>query len=170
MILEVRHRTRFAYSRPVFLDPLTVRLRPRSDCTQNVLAHTLRVEPEPAGSAEAADLDGASTVTLWFAGGHDRLEIEAWSRVETLRTNPFDFIVTDPGVRRVPACYARETEAALAPYLRRRDPSVEGEEMARRTAAEAGGDTSAFLLLLARRLPERVMPMTREHGAPWSPD
>lgn len=34
MLFEILHRTRFSYSRAVFLEPLTLRLQPRSDAAQ----------------------------------------------------------------------------------------------------------------------------------------
>ena len=46
MLFEIAHRTHFHYSQPVFLEPMTVMLRPRSDASQTVRSHRIVITPE----------------------------------------------------------------------------------------------------------------------------
>src|SRR5437762_14102001 len=58
MRFHVTHHTRYRYSRPIFLEPLTVRLRPRVDFRQRLLEFSLELDPAPAQLCEALDLEG----------------------------------------------------------------------------------------------------------------
>ena len=92
MIFRITHTTRYDYSQPVFLEPHQLRLRPRSDGTQRVNQFALRIEPEPVSLTEALDAEGNALTNVHFAGTTQQLLIEMQCEVETLRTNPFDFI------------------------------------------------------------------------------
>ncbi len=93
MLFEIKHVTKFTYTDPVFLEPHTLRLRPRCDVSQNLLNYELNVEPDLAGQTECIDLDGNSVTRLWFSGTQRSLEITARSTTETLRDNPFDYVL-----------------------------------------------------------------------------
>ena len=58
MRFEVTHLTRYIYERPVLLEPLTVRLRPRSDIFQRLVSFDLAVDPQPEGMSEMVDAEG----------------------------------------------------------------------------------------------------------------
>ena len=60
MIFDITHVTEFSYSRPVFVEPHTVRLRPRCDGWQRLSSFEMQIEPEPASLAECVDIDGNS--------------------------------------------------------------------------------------------------------------
>ena len=67
MLFHLKHVTRFSYSKPVFCEPLTLRLRPREDAGQRLLRFQMQVDPVEAGSGTMLDLDGNSTTQLWFS-------------------------------------------------------------------------------------------------------
>ncbi|EGB16328.1 transglutaminase domain-containing protein [Pseudodesulfovibrio mercurii] len=117
MRFTLRHLTRYAYSRPVFLEPHTFRLTPRQDACQRVLAHELRINPAPAGRFEGTDAEGNPFVQAWFDGLTETLTVEALTTAETLRANPFGFLLDDAACR-VPPAFAPAEERALAPCLR----------------------------------------------------
>ena len=96
MLFEVTHTTDFAYSQPVFLEPHSVRLRPREDGWQKLLDFDMRVEPRPVGVSSYIDLDGNVISSVWFDDLHESLSITTTFTAETFHTNPFDFIL-DPG-------------------------------------------------------------------------
>jgi transglutaminase-like putative cysteine protease len=43
MFFRIQHRLSYTYDRPVFLEPMTLRLTPRQDSSQRLLEHQLRL-------------------------------------------------------------------------------------------------------------------------------
>jgi transglutaminase-like putative cysteine protease len=124
MRFEVRHNLRYAYSKEVFLEPTSIRLRPRGDFSQRVESFNMQVDPAPAGLSESLDLFNNHEVLAWFAGKHGSLAIQTHFKVDTTLSNPFNYLITDPLVLRLPAKYASEY-SLLNAYLRPvPDPSV----------------------------------------------
>ena len=123
MLLSIDHNTTYSYGKKVVLTPHTVRLCPRNDGGQIPHMFSLKTDPPEAGRSVNSDLDGNTTVTLWFAGESERLVIDTCCVVETLRENPFDFVVSDARFLDLPMQYPREQKASLRPYttVSRRD-------------------------------------------------
>ena len=117
MLLSIRHHLRYVYGRPVFLEPMTLRLTPKQDCSQQLLEHSLRLNAAPAGSSAIQAADGSGALVCWFLEERDQLEITMEARVRTLRTNPFDWIITFAPAQQLPARYPAAEAAALAAYL-----------------------------------------------------
>ncbi|MCP9943356.1 hypothetical protein KBY70_13250 [Cyanobium sp. ATX 6E8] len=118
MLFHIRHALRYVYAQPVFLEPTTLRLAPRSDPAQQLLHHELRVQPQPSGSSRVLEADGGEALVLWFDPLQHELSIEVEMVVRTTRANPFDWIVTHPPALVLPAAYpsaeARSLLACLA--------------------------------------------------------
>src|SRR4051794_41152040 len=93
MRISVVHSTAYRYSAPVYLEPHTIRLRPREDGTQRLIAFALDVTPAPAGRSEFLDQDGNVVTQAWFLGVTEELVVRTSFQVETLRANPFDFLL-----------------------------------------------------------------------------
>ena len=117
MLLSIRHHLRYVYGRPVFLEPMTLRLTPKQDCSQQLLEHSLRLNAAPAGSSAIQAADGSGALVCWFLEERDQLEITMEARVRTLRTNPVDWIITFAPAQQLPARYPAAEAAALAAYL-----------------------------------------------------
>ena len=117
MLLSIRHHLRYVYGRPVFLEPMTLRLTPKQDCSQQLLEHNLRLDAAPAGCTAIQAADGSGALVCWFLEERDQLEITMEARVRTLRTNPFDWIITFAPAQQLPARYPAAEAAALAAYL-----------------------------------------------------
>ena len=49
MLFQIRHTLDYAYDRPVFLEPHTLRLTPRQDASQRLLRHQLEVHAPASG-------------------------------------------------------------------------------------------------------------------------
>jgi transglutaminase-like putative cysteine protease len=112
---RITHRTRYDYGRPVFLEPHLVRLVPRGDAAQRLLAFAAVIEPEPAGRTLITDAWGNTVLSLWFSELTDHLSLTTEAVVETLRTNPFDYLIETPRAA-LPTPLDR-AEAALAVCL-----------------------------------------------------
>ena len=103
MLFHIRHTLHYAYERPVFLEPTTLRLIPRSDPAQQLLHHQLRIQPDPSGSSRVLEPDGGEAMVLWLSGLQQQLRVEAEMVVRTTRDNPFGWIVTHgPAAQLVP--------------------------------------------------------------------
>src|SRR5262245_25466755 len=149
MRISVVHSTVYRYSAPVFLDPHVVRLRPRTDGAQRLIQHQLSIAPEPRGQAVFLDLEGNIAVQAWFEGLVSELSVQAAFCVETLRENPFDFLLPSPGVLALPPSYSERERVALSPYLATADGVG---KYARDIAGRSSGQTIPFLDALTRDL------------------
>jgi len=142
----LRHLTRYTYSRPVFLEPHTFRLTPRQDACQRVLAHELRIDPAPAGRFAGIDAEGNPFVQAWFDGLTETLTVEALTTAETLRTNPFAFLL-DAAACRIPPTFAPAEQPALAACLQTDPADDKGVDALVRDLRERSGERSLDFLL-----------------------
>ena len=168
MLFHVTHITEFRYSHPVFLEPHRVQLRPRHDSWQRLLDFDMRVEPAPAGLSTCMELDGNESDRLWFNGLQKGLTITTKFTVETLRTNPFDYVL-DPAGLRLPVVYDEEVSAALAPYRDRASSESQVVDFAESIAEEVDRETAPFLSILTNRIQGRSKIILRRRGDPWPP-
>ena len=168
MLFDVTHTIEFSYTRPVFLEPHSIRLRPRDDGSQRLLSYDLKVEPSPAGLTECTELDGNVATRAWFDGLQERLKISTAFKVETLRRDPFDFIL-EPTALDLPMTYSVAREAALAPYLHRAAPSEVVTELATSVSREVDRKTLPFLGALTVRIHGTCQVFLRPVGDPWPP-
>ena len=151
MFILIKHQLRFVYDRPVFIEPLTVRLTPRQDVTQRLLRHEMSFDPAPQGSAWNIEPEGTDARMLWFANQQATLNIDCTSIVETLRENPFEAIITHQPARTLPAAYLPEHASALAPLTADHAPESV-RQWSNRLAEDAGRDTQAFLSRLTTEI------------------
>ena len=167
MRLRVSHTTRFDYSEPVFLEPHTIRLRPRSDCRQCLRQFSLELDPRPALLAEAVDPEGNDVAHAWFEALTETLEIRTDFEIETLRTNPFDFLLAAEEAERIPVRYGEGLRRILSAAIGSSstfDPAVAAfaEEM----AARSGRRTLSFLTGLSEEIRNSHKVEPRESGDP----
>ena len=167
----VRHATRYDYCQPVFLEPHAFRLRPRSNSWQRVDRFLLRVEPAPAILTETSDSEGNDLARAWFSQTTDSLLVRSEFELETLRENPFDYILVGDAANRLPLRYSEELRVPLAPYM---TPASRAEgpvrEFARSVAEWAGGETLPFLAVLNERIFSSYEVVVREKGEPLTPE
>ncbi len=167
MRFEVRHLTRYRFQAPVFLDPHSLRLKPRSDPSHRLISFEVDIQPSPAGSSEILDLDGNETVVAWFDGQTSRLMITSTAVVATTRPNPFHFLWL--GARSLPLAYSDVLTSALAPY--RGSLGVEGvRRLGDPVASAVGGDAQLFLPRLAAAVHEAFRRTQRLEGEPLAPE
>jgi transglutaminase-like putative cysteine protease len=168
VLFEISHTTIYSYDRPVFFEPHTFRLKPRQDSALKLLDFNLTIEPSPAGSTDALDVDGNAVTQAWFSGTWSSLVIKAVSKTEAATRNPFDFIFPDPAAAKLPLRYAPSTAATLAPYLARAHASAEVDGWTKSIARSAGDATMPFLVALCREIRNQSVYTIREEGDPNS--
>ena len=169
MRFEIKHRMDYSYTKEVFLEPMTIRLRPRDDFSQRVESFSMEASPSPSGCSDSLDLFNNPQTTLWFSNPQARWSVETRFRVETLVTNPFNFLVTDELALRLPAKYGAERLRVLAPYLFRPAPDKAVENLANDLLRESDGNTLNFLYNAADFLSREIRYVIRPQGDPLAP-
>jgi transglutaminase-like putative cysteine protease len=82
VIYEVRHRTTYSYAEPVAFTRCVLRLTPETSSAQTLERLSITVSPTASRSNERTGPFGERTQTLVLEETHDRLVIEANSRVD----------------------------------------------------------------------------------------
>lgn len=170
MFIEGSHATTYRYSRPVTLDPHVLRVRPRCNGTQHLARFALHIEPEPLRLSHGIDLEGNAALQVLFDKPTDQLAVTTEFAVQTFRTDPFDFVITDAGALAIPMRYREDLFDSLAAYRKRVAPSDAVERFARAIAAECGFNTLAFLTRLNDRLWSICDKDIRPDGDPSMPE
>jgi transglutaminase-like putative cysteine protease len=170
MLFHISHRTNYSYNRPVFLEPHVLRLRPRSDGTQQLIRFGMRIAPEPAGLTPCSDLAGNATVQTWYEGTTDSLEVVTDFELETLRSNPFDYILTQSAAKSLPLSYAGDFDASLSVYRSGAGIHDSVIRFAASVAEQADWQTLPFLAALTSRIQESCEQIIREEGEPQPPE
>jgi transglutaminase-like putative cysteine protease len=165
MYFEISHKTTYTYSRPVFLEPHRLRLRPRCDGLQNLTYFDAKIEPRPAGSSDDIDLDGNVTANVWFEGLTKTLVVESRAKVITQYRNPFNYLLADRADR-LPVSYMDTIKPYVAPYIVRVGDSDVVERFARQIANQTEWKTLRFLTALNREIYECCQLTKPEPGAP----
>jgi transglutaminase-like putative cysteine protease len=167
MLFTIRHRTDYSYSQPVQLSPHWLRFHPRDDGAQRVIGHQLEISPIPQGRNDHIDLEGNRVTQVWFASKTSHFSINLTMQVETLRSNPFNFIL-DRSALTLPIDHSHDMICARA-YLER----IEADDAVTAFAAElslaVNRDTLRFIDRLNRWLFTDFNHIHRETGTPQSP-
>ncbi len=167
MLFNIQHRTRYSYSQPVQLSPHRLRFHPRDDGAQRVINHQLAISPMPVGRNDHIDLEGNRVTQVWFGSDTDHLELTLMMQVETLRCDPFDFIL-DPAAVSLPIDHAHDVVCARA-YLKRIEADDAVTAFAAGLSLAVDRDTLRFVDRLSRDLFTDFNHVHRETGMPQSP-
>jgi len=172
MLFSISHQTRYRFNVPVFLEPHLLRLCPRADSSQKLLLFHLEIDPQPAGFSDITDSEGNIARWAWFNEKTPYLDIRAQSEVQTLRLNPYDYILSAPSFQNYPFLYPGEIVPPLRACLDPGDAS--GGEAVQNLTSEllenSGGDVFSFLNGLTAYLYENWQMVEREEGSPFPPD
>jgi transglutaminase-like putative cysteine protease len=169
MKISVKHETAYTYNKPVWLQPHTFRMQPRLDGTLRLISQEIQIEPEPMRLSPCLDAEGNAVVHAWFTGTTDRLSVTSAFKVEMLRDNPFDYLLS-PGAQELPIRYNDGVEAVLAGYLARQYEDTAVVEFARDIVAESDSRTLKFLDALNRHIHGHCPRIIREEGSPHPPE
>ena len=105
MIFKVEHLTTYKYSKNVFLEPHVIRLHPKNNCNQKIKFFEISITPDPDGKSVYLDAGENNCILAWFSNTHSELKIKTEFEVETLREDPFDYIITDNSFSNLPVKY-----------------------------------------------------------------
>jgi transglutaminase-like putative cysteine protease len=171
MQFQIAHRTTYTYSQPVILEPHVLRLCPRTDGSQILRQFLVLVKPQPIGMSQILDVEGNTIIKVWF-GDHTTtdLEIQTTSQVQTLRQNPFDYLL-EAWATKFPIDYPQSVMAHLLPYLSGNGPQYPGvdptiAQLAHEIAHAVNNSSVGFLTALNQSIYETCTHQYRETGDP----
>ncbi len=163
----IEHRTRYVFSRPVFLEPHVIRLIPQQDPRQRLISFECSIDPAPAGQWRGLDQEGSPFIQAWFDGMHEEFSVATRITAETMRTNPFGYLPVREA-QTVPPVLDPDAAAALAPCLRRVSGDRDGEDVAAQLSSkllrECGGSGGAFLTALNVWIFENIEKIVRREA------
>jgi transglutaminase-like putative cysteine protease len=171
MQFSIEHSTTYTYSQPVILEPHVLRLTPRNDGHQGLRSHALQISPDPLGQSLLSDFEGNAAVKVWFAPQRQsELVVTVRSQVETLCTNPFNYLL-EPWAQQLPFNYPASVLNQIQPYLVGSPwrSAVDGEvaALAQEVSQGVNGNVSQFLTALNQRICDSCDYIFRELGAPF---
>ena len=167
MLFKINHTTRYEYEKEVFFEPHIIRLIPRNDSVQTLHEFSYKVKPEPVDKSINLDIEGNNNLTVWFNDIHKDLEINTSCKVETKKTNPFDFIVTDISAIKLPIKYEKEYETVLQPYIiNHTKPTKKLVNFSKLILKNSSSSTMSFLFNLSSYIHQNFEKTEREFGAP----
>jgi transglutaminase-like putative cysteine protease len=167
--LAVTHTTAYVYQTPVALRTHVFRLRPRCDGAVRLIEFDIAIDPKPAALSNCLDAEGNAVTHAWFEGSTERLTVTSRFEVETLRTNPFDYLLDHSAVT-FPFAYAPDLQHNLAAYCSRRNGDGAVLKFAGELAEESKWCTLDFLTALNTRIHATCPRLLREKGGPQSPE
>ncbi len=167
MRFKIKHHTNYHYSKPVLLGPQLLRFHPRDDGAQRILEHRLDIFPAPVGRNDHLDLEGNRVTQVWFDGETQQFDLDMSMEVETLRRNPFDFILSSQA-QALPVDHEQDMICARA-YLQRIDVDDSVTAFAAELSQAVNRDSVSFLNRLSELLYKDYTHLHRETGAPQTP-
>ncbi|MEO0869748.1 MAG: transglutaminase family protein [Cyanobacteria bacterium J06642_11] len=169
MRYRIVHTTRYHYAQPVKLAPHTLRLQPRTDGAQQLHAFSCKILPTPQRSSTWLDVEGNICRQVWFPDTETTtLTIITQSNVETLRTNPFDYL-SPPWAITAPIDYPQSLHRQLTPYLTPIMPdSPTVVDWAQQQLHQVEGNVGLFLTGLTQAIYQNYTYEVRHQGPPWS--
>ena len=167
MIFKIQHTTRYTYTRPVFLEPQTIRLKPRTDASQRLIKYDLKIKPEPVGITTVSDPEGNEVTHAWFHETTETLTIQSELEAETLIENPFDYILIDDTANKLPLIYPKTYREQVAPYISTSTP-INGSvaTFAQSIAKESDHQILPFLSALNQKIFTNFETVIRDTGDP----
>ena len=112
----LNHVTHYSYDRLVNLGPQVVRLRPAPHCRSNIIAYSLKVEPEGHFVNWQQDPFANYQARLVFPDKTTAFKVTVDIVVEMAVYNPFDYFL-EPSAQEFPFTYESQLKEELAPYL-----------------------------------------------------
>jgi transglutaminase-like putative cysteine protease len=112
---KILHRTYYNFSAAVWLQPHTLRLRPREGHELRIESSTLKITP-PANLRWHHDVENNSVAIATFDAPASQLLIESEVIIQQYNQAPLDFLVADYAVD-YPFAYIPEEKAILSPYM-----------------------------------------------------
>jgi transglutaminase-like putative cysteine protease len=168
---RIEHTLSYHYSKPIVLDVQTIRLQPRNDTRQQLIQFNLNIQPSPTYISKHSDIENNDITTAWFKGTHNELQITATSEVELKDYNPFDFIITEPSLTKIPISYPKYYIPLIEAYISTNNHSSSIlDDFLKPVIVQSNNETIPFLTGLVTHIYKYFKHRERPDGAPWPPE
>lgn len=170
MLIRVKHQTIYSYNHDVTFGPTVIRCIPRPDQQVVIRSFSMQIDPSPSLISPCLDPCGNSIITAHFVQTAPSLSITVEFEAETMRTNPFDFVITWPAALHLPCNYAPELKQLLTASLQPQGYiACEAlREMVDMILDQSGNRTLEFLSCFCTHLSKVISYELRELGGPRS--
>lgn len=171
MIIKINHSTKYNFNKPVFLEPHTIRLSPKTNSTQKLHNFKIKIDPQPVGNSDCVDLFDNNSIVLWFENLHRNLVISTISTVETLRHHPFDYIITDNSANTLPVSQKSSDSSIIKQYATNQYKINKNlKEIVDSILKQEKNQTLPFLSNLTSFIYMNFTQIKRKYGEPLSPN
>ncbi len=164
----LNHVTHYTYDRPVNLGPQVVRLRPAPHCRSNIIAYSLKVEPEGHFVNWQQDPFANYQARLVFPDKTTQFKVTVDLVVEMAVYNPFDYFL-EPSAQEFPFAYEAQLKEELAPYLVA-DPITPLVEAYLEQIDLSKRSTNSFLVELNQRVAKDIKYLIRMEPGVQTPE
>lgn len=162
------HRTRYIYDRPVSLSPQVIRLRPAPYCRSDVLAYSMKVEPQPHFLNWLQDPQGNWQARVVFPEKVTEFSVQVDLVIDMSVYNPFDFFIEE-SAEIFPFSYEATLLGELRPYLQHAPPGARLQQLLDGVDRTPRG-TVDFLIDLNRQIANAVRYMIRMEPGVQTPE
>jgi uncharacterized protein (DUF2126 family)/transglutaminase-like putative cysteine protease len=166
--VALNHKTNYRFSKPVWLSPHVLRLRPAPHSRTPVLSYSLRVDPREHFINWQQDPYGNRLARLVFPAKARELSIEVDLIAELTTVNPFDFFL-EKYAEEFPFQYDTTLAKELGPYLIAETPGPKLQEFLQQVRKEKVR-TVDYLVDLNQRLSQHVKYLIRMEPGIQTPE
>jgi uncharacterized protein (DUF2126 family)/transglutaminase-like putative cysteine protease len=160
--VQVHHKSRYHYEKPVWLGPQIIQLRPTPHCRTPILSYSLEIKPTDSVYSWQFDPLANHVARAVFPSQASEFIVTVDLIADMTPVNPFAFLL-EPEAERMPFSYRPEVARDLEPFLA---VGAAGPLLSDFVGSVRGPQpTIVFLLKLNERLRDEVAYTTRlEHG------
>src|SRR5579862_4878386 len=166
--VALNHKTIYRYTRPVWLSPHVVRLRPAPHCRTPIPSYSLNITPEDHFINWQQDPYSNHLARLVFPAKTKEFSVEVDLVADMTVINPFDFFL-EKYAEEFPFAYDPVVRRELGPYLKKRRVGPLLEELIAESRKEKMR-TNDFLVDVNQRVQKRVKYLIRMEPGIQSPE
>lgn len=166
--VALNHKTLYRYSKPVWLSPHVVRLRPAPHCRTPISSYSLKIVPKDHFLNWQQDPYSNHLARLVFPKKTREFSVEVDLVADMTVINPFDFFL-EKYAEEFPFAYDPVLKRELAPYRRKHAAGPKLQELIAESQKEAMR-TNDFLVDVNQRVQKRIKYLIRMEPGVQSPE